>query len=184
MIERIARHCGRTHRALTPWLSIHERAEAALDGIVAEIHANGWPEKEKVLFDAGSTEITRQVREPTRHLTRWSFWVEPPGQFDAIGERITDRIAVWQMVWALTDDEWATVWALGEAMRRGEGKATAAALAGMSMTRFTDNLHSARVKCRANWCAPGETVQPYYARRSKIHGAIEKRRQRDRRQAA
>jgi hypothetical protein len=188
VVERIARTCSRRHRAEAPLLTLDDRYDAALDGIIEHVHEDGWPGTEKPLYAAGSLAITRAHRESWRHLRRWSYWYEPPGAADALGEAITDRIAVWEIAWMLSEEQWRAVWAMGEAIRRGEGKRTAASLAGMSHTVFTEHLHRARRRCLAVWCAPGEHVQPYYASRgnkvSKIHAAIDKRRERDRRAAA
>jgi hypothetical protein len=189
VIERIARVVMRRHRADTPLLSPDDRYQAALDGQVELICEHGWPGADKPLYNAASLAITREHREQFRHIRRWTYWYEPPGSQDAMAEGIIERIAIWQVAWMLTDAQWVAVWAMGEALRRGAGQRTAAALAGVSLTVFKTNLYRARRRCLDAWCAPGEHIGFYYAssgdgRPRGIHGAIEKRRARDKQAAA
>lgn len=161
-MERIARHCSRTYRGSTPLLTIDDRIEAALDGIVEYVHEHGWPREDKDLFRAGSAAIEHAAGESVKHLTRGNFWVRPRPNEDPLAEMVTDRIGVWQVAWSLTEKEWAALWAVAEAMKWDGSRADAAALLGVPVGRLSENLSRARRKCRAAWLAPGETPRGSY----------------------
>jgi hypothetical protein len=162
-VARIARMC-----ASRTWaggaLTYAERADVAAGGILDHVaELGGWPEGVKELFRAGDNAIKREAREQAKHIRHLSFWTEPRGSADPIGEGVTDRVAVWQVTWALTDGQWAAVWAMAEAIRRGGGRREAAALLGANVNAFGLQLSLARKRARALWVAPGDTPARLWA---------------------
>lgn len=162
---RIAQHCASTHRGQTSAMSLTDRYEAALSGIAEYLCDHGWPDGElKPLFLAGANGITREsrARDMFRHLRHWSYWYEPPGSADALGEKITDRIAVHQLCWAMPEDQWGAVWAVAEVMRRDGTMSDAAALLGIGTGLLSNRLTRARRTARRLWVAPDETPPGFY----------------------
>lgn len=163
-VSRIARMC-----ASRTWaggaLTYTERADVAAGGILDHIaERGGWPEGSvKELFRAGDSAIKREAREQAKHIRHLSYWTEPRGSADPIGENVTDRVAVWQVTWALTDGQWAAIWALSEVMKRGGGRHEAAALLGANVNAFGLQLSLARKRARALWVAPGDTPPRLWA---------------------
>lgn len=138
-------------------ISRADRIEAALDGIIAEVAENGWPEGSfKVLFKAADTSIRRAAYEAGKHGKHWAFWIPAPGIEDPIGERVSDRLGVHQVTHALTETEWSAVWACSEVQKWGGGNEEAAAMLGISLVAYKSRLHFARVRARELWIAPGE----------------------------
>ncbi len=162
--ERIAWHCARTRRGDTPGLSLDDRHDAALDGIIELVAEHGWPADEGNLFRAGFAAIKREAYEHFKHVRRWTFWYEPPGTLDPIAEKITDKLAVWQVAWELTETQWAAVWALAEVGKRGGTWRDAADLLGKSPASYRTALYEARKRCRGLWLAPDETPRGLWAR--------------------
>lgn len=154
-MTRIAHHCSNTHRGVT--LTRDERYEAALSGIAEYLTDNGWPDPVKPLFLAGTAAISREAHERVKHLPHSSYWHEPPGNHDAMAEQISDKIGVHQLCYALSDTQWAAVWALAEVKRRGGSISEAAALLGIPESTVTNTLTAARRLARGLWIAPGET---------------------------
>jgi hypothetical protein len=191
-MQRIAGFCVKRWRASSPFLSLDDMFNAALDAIVEEVAENGWPDNDTVLFSAGRASIKRANYEVIRHLrqARAQWGETPPGE-DALAERVTDRVAAWQIAWALPDHLWPVVWATAEVMKKDGTQADAAALAGMSPGEFSWRLSAARKLCRALWVAPGETPpsRKYSAirpdgRRTKAAEAVVTRRRQERKEAA
>ncbi len=162
--ERIAWWCARSRQSDTPGLTRHQRHDAALDGILDYIGEAGWPDREHDLYQAAWRGIAHEAHEQGKHVRHWSHWYEPPGQADALGEAITDKLAIWQAVWSLTDLEWTCVWALGEQIRRGGTWQDAAAWCKMKPGAYRERLAEARRKIRRVWVAPGETPRSHWAR--------------------
>lgn len=189
-MQRIAQHCATTHPAGTPLLTVADRFEAALDAVVEYVAEHGWPDSDfGPLFRAGHNAVTRAADETAKHLARGHFWARPPGNEDSLAEAVTDKVAAWQIAWALTESEWAAVWALTEVMKRDGDWRDAAALIGISDTAMATRLNMARNRARGLWIAPGETPRPRFiasrdGRRSKAYAHRKYRRYRDRRTAA
>jgi len=163
--ERIAWYCAKARRGDTPALTLSARHEAAFTGIIDHIAGHGWPEGDDgPLFRAAWAAIAHEAHEAGKHVRHWSFWYEPPGVADPIGEAVTDKIGAWQVAWSLTEHQWAVVWALTEAIKRGGTWRDAAASLGMSPGAYRMTLHVARKKARALWVAPGETPPGHWAR--------------------
>lgn len=141
-----------------------ERVDLALGGIIEAIaEGGGWPDGEKPLFRAADNAIRREEREITKHQMRGSYWVDVRGGADELAEAITDRVAVWQVIWAFTDGQWAAVWAMAEVKKRGGGWHEAAALLGANPATFSVQLALARKRARALWVAPGDTAPGLWA---------------------
>ena len=156
--ERIAAWSARTTRGATPWLTIADRTDAALDAILEEIESAGWPGKGlHPLFRAAARGIAHREHEARRHLAHAEFWLPVRGSSDGLAESVTDRLGVRQLVWALPADQWAVVWAAAETMLRDGTQADAAALAGLPVPVFKQRLSRARKTARALWISPGET---------------------------
>jgi hypothetical protein len=174
-------------------LNARERFAAAFDRIVAYVSEHGWPEDTQLLFNAGSAGIAAEKSLYKRHMDNWSYWHPVPTGLDAVGERITDRIAVWQAVWALKDHEWAAVWAYAQVMTEVENEQQitqrAAALLDVSVVVYKSRLHEARKKIYALWGIPGETPRGKYmprrnGKRTKYEEWLETRRRATRRYQA
>lgn len=162
-IERIAWHCARHSRGSTPRLTLEERYEAALNGIVERVHAEGrWPDKVQMLFTAGSDAIWRENHERGKNLHHAAYWLGTHGEPDEIAEQITDRIAVHEITWLFSREQWEAVWALAEVQKRDGSIREAAALLGISDSALVNRLLYARQKARAAWVAPGETPRGMY----------------------
>lgn len=160
--ERIARHEACTFRG-PPVLTLDDRFDAAMDGIVAYVHAHGWPDDDlHPVFQAATNAIGRATDERAKHLHYWSYWYEPPADRDSLAENVADRIGVQQLTYALTKGEWAAVWALMEAGRVGAGYEVAAAMLGISPAALATRLSTARQTARKLWVAPGETPRGQY----------------------
>ena len=161
---RIAVHCARAHQFNQARLSIDDRRDAALTGMLEEIHENGFPDDRaaRPLFRAAANAIDREEYEHAKHLQYWGYWLPPKTAHADPMERVIERIAVWEICWAMTDAEWSAVWALGEAYRRGGSMAEAAALLGINEARFVGRLVLARKRGRRLWVAPGEHVGGMY----------------------
>jgi hypothetical protein len=159
-MTRIAHHCSNTHRGVT--LTRDERYEAALTGIAEYLADNSWPDPVKPLFLAGTAAINQEARERIKHIRHWSYWYEPPGVHDSMAEQISDRVGVHQLCYALSDTQWAAIWALAEVMRRGGGIPEAAALLGIPDYTVTNRLTAARRVARRLWIAPGETPASHF----------------------
>ncbi len=140
-----------------------ERVDLAGGGIIEHIAEHGWPADEKILFRAADNGIRREQREQGKHQMRGVYWLEPRGTADPIGETVTDRLAVWQIVWALTDGQWAAVWAWAEVMKRDGTHEDAAALLDLGLNAFRLQLSLARKRARALWVAPGDTPPRHWA---------------------
>jgi hypothetical protein len=163
-IERIATHCARSHKYTMHSLPVAERREAALTGIVEEITENGYPVDPGAhqLFRSALNAIDREERENAKHLRNWAHWIEPRGFNNDPMDFIIERIAVWQVCWAMTDVEWSGVWALAEAYRRGGGIPMAAAILGVKEASLIGYLVMARKRARGLWIAPGDHASGMY----------------------
>lgn len=160
--NRIAGYAANTYRG-PHYLTREERFDAALDAIVQHVHEHGWPRINlHPVFQAASNAIDRDTNRRAAHLTHGNFWVEPPGQHDALAEAITDRIGIWQLAWSFNDTEWQCIWALSEVMKHGGDYRDAAALIGKTPSVVASHLHAARKKARARWVAPGDTPPGRY----------------------
>lgn len=139
-VQSIAGYCagGRYSPGSLP---LDERFDAALDAILAELAANGWPGNLHVLFRAGNTGVANAEYEGRKHVARGHLWIRPAGADDALAEAITDKIAVWQVAWSFTEVQWRAVWALAEAIGSGGGYREAIAISGLSPTAFTKRLN-------------------------------------------
>lgn len=170
--ERIARHEACTFRG--PFiLSLEDRFDAAMDGIVAYVHCHGWPEDNlHPVFQAASNAIGRATDEQSKHLHWWSYWHEPPGDSDALAESVADRIGARQVTHALTQGEWAAVWALMEAGKVEAGYEVAAAMLGITPAALSTRLSTARQTARRLWVAPGDTPRGQY--RASPNGKLHK----------
>lgn len=158
-MTRISWHCARTSHPSAYRLTLDDRQETALDGIIEYVVDNGFPNQVNPLFRAGTAAIQLAVFRAGAPLRPrgMSYWVEPPAPQDAIAEAITDKIAVWEICWALSDIEWGAVWALAEAYRRGGGLNEAAAILGVHKVMLESRLAVARRRARSLWVAAGET---------------------------
>jgi hypothetical protein len=166
---RMAQHVASTTQHGSA-LTVAERYDAALDAIVDFVAVNGWPEDNfRDLFRDAAMGVAHAGREATKHLRYWSYWYEPPGSEDALGEALTDRIGVHELCQAFSENEWLAVWSMAEAIRRGQPTlSTAAAIAGLTDSAFTHRLHRAQAKGRALWVAAGDTpAARYHAHKSK-----------------
>lgn len=164
-MERIATYCAHHKRGYTANLTIAERWEAALDGVVAEVAENGWPDgAHSPLFRAAWNAIHREDHQRGKHLSRWWYWTPPRngGIADPVGDRVADRIGIQQAVWVLDEHEWLAIWSLAQAMSRDLGITEAAAMAGMSRASFFHRIHNARVKIRPLWIPPDEHPRGMY----------------------
>lgn len=170
-VERIARMCA-SRSWSGPSLTYEEKADAAGYGIVEHIaERGGWPEGSvKELFQAGDRGIKREAREREKHIRHIAYWMEPRGIADPIGEDVTDRVAAWQVAWALTPGQWAAVWAYAEVLKRGGGRREAAALIGANPNAYSLQLSLARKRARSLWVAPGDTPPGLWAQDPKGPG--------------
>lgn len=161
---RIAGHCAARFRWSTPHMSIGDRREAAMTGIADYLLEHGWPDIAQPLFEAANAAIGREAQQtnPLRHLRNWGYWHEPPAPADALAERITDRIGIWQVCWSLSETEWTAVWAVAEVMKTGGGLEEAAALIGVSYSCLLMRLGNARRKARELWICPGDHIGHHY----------------------
>lgn len=163
-IDRISWYCAKAHRAQTPLLTLSQRHDAALDGIIEWVHQHGIPTSDAPLFRAARAAIEAEAHHSLKHLNHGHFWVEPPGITDPIGETVTDKVAAWQIAWALTEHQWNVVYALTEAYRRGLTWHEAAAALDMKPGAYRQILMVARKKARELWVAPGDTPRGHWAR--------------------
>lgn len=177
-VQRIAGWCAKTHWGETPLLTLDDRYDAALDGIITHLSSHGWPGGGvKDLFRAGSAAITQAGRESVKHLLNRGYWtVSVPAPPDAIAEFVTDKIGVRQIAWSLPEAEWHAIWALAEVMKRDGGYREAAALLGISEAAIAARLKKARVIARALWVAPGETPRGRYVSNRGPRGSSRKSR--------
>jgi hypothetical protein len=166
--ESIARICASSRLVDNhPDFGWRQRCDAALDGITGHILECGWPDGPlKPLYDAANAEIMKQRREILKHQHWGNFWVAPTGACDQIAEDIADRIGVRQVCWSFSPGEWEAVWAEAERIRRGEDRAFAAALIGISAGAFTNRLMKARRRAAALWVAAGDTPARRYVPQS------------------
>jgi len=162
---RIAGHTARTHPS-PALLTYDERLDAALDAVVEYVAEHGWPEADvKDVFRAACGGIDRATYERLKHVRYRRHWLEPSGAADALSEAVTDRVAVWQVAWALTPAQWETVWAVAEVMRRGGRYRDAAQMIGKNPATVSVLLSQARARARQLWVAPGDTPSHgHYAR--------------------
>ena len=159
-MERIARHVARTAPATT--LTFAEKYEIALDAVVKYTADYGWPEYDAgPAFRAAHVAVVLGGREKYRHLRYWSYWSEPPGNPDKLAEDVTDRVAIHELTYVLSESEWAAVYALASVMEEGRGWRDAARLLGISDAAMA-GLSEARRKARELWIAPGETPRGRY----------------------
>ena len=162
--ESIAGAVARNRSAVDsgiPRLPYADRREAAIDGIVAEVHENGWlagGEQAKRLFRAAQNAIDRASDEAAKHIRWWSYWYDAPGQADALGEAVTDKIGVHQLCYTFTDEEWSAVWALARVQAWDGAGPEAAALLQVPYPVFHRRLFKARQRARPLWVAPGDTA--------------------------
>lgn len=169
--ERIAGYSASHHRGQNRWLTHQEKREAALDAIIEHVHDHGWPapgESFRPLFYAAANGIARANYDRHMHPRHWSYWHPVPSEQDALAERVTDRIGVYQLLDALGDKERDAVLALAEVLkdtsihqRKGSPEPTAteqaAALLGVDRAVYGWRLKAARKKARSLWVAPGDT---------------------------
>lgn len=174
-IQRIAWHCARTWRGDISRLGAQDRFEAALSGIIDWLIDNDWPGIDGgaeetgfgALFNAGLASINHQRYEDTKHLHHAAVWIGGPIGFDAVGEGVTDRVAVWQLLDAMSASEREGVEALAWALETGGGLEEAAAYAGISYAAMAMRLSYARARARGLWIAPGDSPRGQYRARSK-----------------
>jgi hypothetical protein len=168
VVQRIARTCAARGFG-GHGLNREDRYEAAYTAIVEYLCEEGWPSDEKPLYRAGTRGISQAGAEYARHWTARAvgYWHEPPAGIDAVGEAITDRIAIHQLTWAFTEKQWEAVWALAEVMKRDGSYRDAARLLGKPEASYHAILTLARNRARALWVAPGETPRKHWA---KYHG--------------
>ncbi|HEX3956043.1 MAG TPA: hypothetical protein VHZ03_05360 [Trebonia sp.] len=171
-MERIAgRAASSLYSSPRPGWGHVERFDAALDAVVAYVAEYGWPDGEnfRPLFQAARNGITNASRENVKHaIFGYKFWGKPASQSDVIGERITDKIGIWQVCWGLTENEWSAVWATAEVMKWGGSRQDAAALLRIPVGQLSDRLHRARLRAYQLWICPDETppTRKYYS----VHG--------------
>ena len=142
-------------------LPYSDRKHAALDGIVEEVMEAGWPGPGETfgrLFLAANNGMRHEQREAQKHLQWWAHWRDGDGITDALAESVTDRVAIWQVSWALTPAEREAVWALAEVQRWGGSNEDAAALLGINPGAYYMRIKNARRKAREWWVAPGDTA--------------------------
>lgn len=160
--QRISKHCAATYRGdhVIPY---RDRCEHALDGIVEHVASHGWPADDiDPVFRAARRALDHATWEARKHIFRREFWLEPSGTYDTLAESVTDRIAVWQVIWSFTPGQWEAVWAVAEADKRGGKWRDGAALVGAHPGTFSTQLAHARARARAAWIAPGETPPGHY----------------------
>lgn len=142
----------------------HERVDLALGGVIEALAELGrWPADEKPLFRAADNAIRREEREHTRHIVHWTFWYEPRSGADTMAEQVTDKIAIWEVAWALSPGQWAAVWAWSETLKRNGTHRDAAALIGSTLGTYYAQLTLARKRARAWWVAPGDTPRGHWS---------------------
>lgn len=168
---KIAAHCTRTMWGNRSFMSPQERYDAALDGIIEYVADFGWPPGDlKPVYSAAARALQTARRVLPRDVRWWSYWYDPPGMDDALGEAVTDKIAVHQLAAVLTEGERHAVWATAEVMKWGGAAEEAAALLGIHRAALSQLLLSARRKCWAAWVAPGETPRAAIYKRTHAPG--------------
>lgn len=164
------------------WL---DARDAALDALADYVHANGWPDDGDFgpLFRAGSAAVEYAYQHAIKDRRWGSYWHVPHGPLDPVGESVAERIGVQQMTWALSEAQWASLWAEADVMRWGGTRDDAAALLGIPLALHSHRLQDARRICRGLWVAPGEHPAGHYrpARSSRIWRGFESRKEHHRR---
>lgn len=166
-----------------PDWGMNNRRDAALDGLVEYVAEHGWPDEDgfDVLFKAAHNAVRRAYREQSKHRTFGAYWTGTSGSDDPIGERVTERLGVYQLTYAFTETEWLVVWSLARSIALGEDQNHAAAYVGMNAPAFKQRLYRARQRARSLWCAPGEHISAYHpyreTGRSVVHDGIYHHRQ-------
>lgn len=161
-LERIAQHVART--SPTTMLTRNQKYEVALDAVIEYAAEHGQPEPgDGAVFRAAHVAVTLAGREQFRHLRYWSYWHEPPGNPDRLAEDVTDRVGIHQLTYALSEGEWAAVYALATAMDEGRDWRAAARMLGITDSAMASRLNAARRKARELWVAPDESPRGRYA---------------------
>lgn len=169
-VTRIAGYCAKVWPGDKSRLSYQDRCESAFLGIVDYLAVNGWPEDSvKPLFNAGNVAISHLNNENSKHIRHWVQWIAPPAPADRdlIGEMVTDRVGVRQLMEALSPAEQEAIRAFARVLLDDGGVGEAAALCGITYHAMAVRLSLARAHARALWVAPGDNPRGPYRAKSK-----------------
>jgi hypothetical protein len=93
-----------------------------------------------------------------------TFWITPPAPADALGEAVTERIAVWQVLRALPYRQAKAIFALADAIRDDGDYHLAASRLGYADASMRTILKFARREIRQLWLADDETPRGQWGR--------------------
>lgn len=159
-VRSIAVHCARKNPSGS--LSWQQKLDAAQDGVIAYVAEHGWPGDKSPLYKAANNNLAHEINEAKKHIRRWVLYDETHnGNSDVLGERITDKIGVRQLIWAFPPKEWEAVWAMAQVQPWGTYR-DAAKLVDSDPATFASHLYLARKRARALWIAPYETPRGGY----------------------